>query len=286
MKIGFCTDSASDIDFEYAKEHNIGVAPMNVYFHEQSYKEDPSLDFDQYYKNFETEKLFKVQTSQPAPGDFYEKYEELVAEGCDIIITATVSSGLSGTYNSAVQAGKRLEKAHEGVKVFVVDSLTASAGVQYLINLGLGMVKDGKTAEEIYEAMLARVKKIETYLCLPTLKYLRASGRVSMPKFLIGSLFGLKPLTYMNEKGENEAIGTARSMDKGIQKIYNLCTDNGTKLANVYTISHANDTEIAGKLEAIIREKQPDADVRKIRVRSSISAHTGPGALALIALFD
>jgi len=286
MKIGLVTDSASDISFEFANKHNIKIAPLHISFDGEEYREDESFDFDTYYQNFENRDLFKVNTAQPSPGEFLEKYQELVDEGHDYIICATISSGLSGTYNSAVMASRQVMEDHD-IQVAVVDSKSASVSVVYLIELALKMIDDHAEPEEIVAAMEKRAQKVETYLVLPTLKYLRAGGRVSMPKFLLGRLFGLKPITYVEKtEGKNEAIATTRNMENGLQKIYNFTTDKGTKFANHYSITHTNDEELAKKMVAIIRANQPDVEIRITRARSSISAHAGPGAVALISLFD
>lgn len=286
MKIGLVTDSASDISFEYAAEHNIKVAPLNITFDDTNYKEDENFDFDHYYEQFEQRKLFKVNTAQPSPGEFLKLYEELVEEGHDHIICATISSGLSGTYNSAVMAGRQLEEEYD-VPVNVVDGKSASVSVVYLIELAIEMIDQGKEPKEIVKAMRERVTNIQTYLTLPSLKYLRAGGRVSITKFLLGRLFGLKPITHVNvETGENEAIATVRNLDKGLKKVYNLTTNNGDKLASHYSITHTNDLGRANKLVEIIKVNQPNVPIRITRARSSISAHAGPGAIALISLFE
>ena len=178
MKIGLVTDSASDLPFEFAKENNIKITPLTVVYDDTEYKEDESFDFDHYYKQFEERDLFKVNTAQPSPGAFLEKYEELAEEGYDFIICATISSGLSGTYNSAVQAGRMFEEEHDGkIPVRVVDAKSASVSVVYLLELALEMIEEGADPDDIVQAMEERVDKIETYLTLPTLKYLRAGGR-------------------------------------------------------------------------------------------------------------
>lgn len=286
MKIGLVTDSASDIPFDFAEENNIKVTPLNFSFDGENYLEDENFDFDEYYRNFEERKLFKVSTAQPSPAAFLERYEELISEGYDKIICVTISSGLSGTYNSAVMAARQAMEENE-VKIEVIDGKSASLAVMILLEIALAMIKEDKNMEDIVVELNRAVRRITTTLTLPTLKYLKAGGRVSMPKFLIGSLFGLKPITSVDyETGENVAVGTVRSMEKGLQKVYDITTDGGSRLAELYAITHTNDLQLAQKLVEKIKEKQPDVEIRIARARSSISAHTGSGALALTALFD
>ena len=287
MKIGLVTDSASDISFQYAKEKNIKITSQHVLYDDIIHTEDETFDFEYYYRQFEERSLFKVTTSQPSPGDFLQRFEELRDEGYDFIICATVSSGLSGTYNSAVQAARALEEENPTITVKVVDSKSASAAVILLLELALEMIDQGSEPIEIVMAMEERVTKIKSYLSLPTLKYLRAGGRVSTPKFIIGSLIGLKPITYIEpENGKNEAIGTSFSMGSGIKKIYDLMTEHGTNFASEYSITHTNDEELAEKLVNYIRSFQPDVNIKITRAGSSISAHAGPGAIGLFGLFE
>lgn len=286
MKIGFVTDSASDIPFNFAKENNIKVTPLNVSFDGENYIEDENFDFDQYYHNFEERKLFRVNTAQPSPAAFLENYEELIQEGYDYIICVTISSGLSGTYNSAVLAARDAMEEHN-IKIDVVDAKSASLAVVFLIEIAMELKEKGTSPAQIVATLNDTVRKMSTILTLPTLKYLKAGGRVSTPKFLIGSLFGLKPITSVDYvTGENVAVGTVRSMDKGLQKVYDLTTENGTRLAQKYAITHTHDLDLAHRLEDIIRTKQPEVNIRITRARSSISAHTGIGALALTGIFD
>jgi DegV family protein with EDD domain len=262
------------------------VTPLNVSFDGINHIEDENFDFDQYYRNFEERKLFKVKTAQPSPAAFLDNYENLINEGYDHIICVTISSGLSGTYNSAVVASKQVEEDHN-VPIDVIDGKSASLAVVLLLEKALELIEKGIDPKEIVLTLNEMVRKITTTLTLPTLKYLKAGGRVSTPKFLIGSIFGLKPITNVDYKtGENVAVGTVRSMDKGLQKVYELTTEGGKRLAKQYAITHTNDLPLAQQLVEIIRNNQPDVEIRIVRARSSISAHTGPGALALTALFD
>lgn len=82
MKLGIVTDSTSEIDFDFASENGVEVVPMTVYYHGKEHKESQDFDSQQYYKNFEREEVFKVTTSQPSPGEFYEAYEKQVSNGC------------------------------------------------------------------------------------------------------------------------------------------------------------------------------------------------------------
>jgi len=287
MKLGLAVDSVADLPLEYIKKHNLKVTPLHVIFDETDHIEDETFDLDLYYQQFVERPLFVVKTSQPSPAAFLKNYEALRDEEYDYIIQITVSSGLSGTYNSAVQAAQMFEEENENIPVKVIDTKSASIGERYFTELAIELNDQDIHPDDIVTALEERVAKVKTYLTLPTLKYLRASGRVSTPKFLLGSLLGLKPITYVEkEHGKNEAIGTAFSMNSGVKKVYNLMTENGTKLAAHYSIAHTNDETIAQKMVDMIREKQPEVEIRIGRAGSTISAHTGPGAVALFGLFD
>jgi len=109
MKIRFVTDSGSDIDLDYAKKIGVKVVPLTVTFSDADdvvYKEDGNFDLNSYYNKYNTVDDFFAKTAQPTPNDFLIAYEELAKEGVKEIITVTLSSGMSGTINSARLGGK------------------------------------------------------------------------------------------------------------------------------------------------------------------------------------
>ncbi|MHA1203974.1 MAG: DegV family protein, partial [Candidatus Heimdallarchaeaceae archaeon] len=153
MRIRIVTDSASDIDRNFAKEKKVSIVPLSVTYNTgETFKEDENFDFDKYYNNY-SDPDFSVTTSQPSPKDFLNVYEQLKKEGAKEIIVITISSGLSGTLNSAQLAAKMFLKIEKDIEIYFVDSLNASMPETFLVEEGLKLIEKGLSGKEIAEKL-------------------------------------------------------------------------------------------------------------------------------------
>ncbi len=286
MSIRIVTDSASDIDFDFAKENGVLVAPLSVTFDDGTvYREDENFDLDGYYKKYENPNFF-AKTSQPSPNDFLRIYETLKNENAKEIIVITISSALSGTLNSAMLAAKMFNRKNKDIQFYFVDSLNASYPETFLVEEGLELIKKGLPAEEIAKILQDMTQNIKTYILMPSLRYLHKGGRISITKYLLGKILKLKPITVVNSKGTNEVAATVRDFDEGLVKMIELTTKNYTVFPKEIVIIHANNEERAIKLKELVKEKIEGVKVRIVRTRVTISAHTGPDAVSLISKFE
>ena len=288
MKIGFVTDSGSDIDLDYADEIGVKVVPLSITFSDADdvvHKEDRSFDLYAYYKKYSTVDDFSAKTAQPTPNDFFITYEELATEGVEEIIVITLSSGLSGTINSARLGANMLKRKNKSIKVHLVDALNASYSEVLLIEEGLKLQKQGLSGEEIAIKLREQAKNIKTYILLPSLKYLRKGGRISVTKYFIGTLLRKKPITVVNEEGKNEVATTVTETDEGIHKILELTSENFTRFPKQVVIIHGNNLEYAGRMEKQLKQHFKDVKIRIRCTGVTISAHTGPDVVALVSEF-
>lgn len=205
MKIGFVTDSGSDIDFDYADKIGVKVVPLSITFSDEDdvvHKENRSFDLESYYNKYNTVDDFLAKTAQPTPHDFFVAYEELIKEGINEIIVVPLSSGLSGTINSARLGSNMLKKKNKDIKVHLIDSLNASYSEVLLIEEGIRLREQGLDGEEIAQKLREQVKNIKTYILFPSLKYLRKGGRISVTKYILGTLLKKRPITVVNAEGK------------------------------------------------------------------------------------
>ncbi len=288
MNIGFVTDSGSDIDLDYAEKIGVKVVPLTVTFSDADdvvHKEDRSFDLDSYYSKYDSVDDFSAKTAQPTPNDFFTVYEELAKEGVEEIIVVTLSSGLSGTMNSARLGVNMLKRKNDKVKVHLVDALNASYSEVLLIEKGLKLQEQGLDADEIAKKLREHVKNIKTYILLPSLKFLRKGGRISVTKYILGTLLKKKPITIVNEEGKNEVATTVTETDEGIHKILELTSENFTRFPKQVIIIHGNNLEFAGRMEKQLEKHFKDVKIRTRCTGVTISAHTGPDVVALISEF-
>ncbi len=288
MTIGFVTDSGSDIDPDYAEKIGVKVVPLSITFSNEDsivHKEDKSFDLNSYYEKYNTVNDFLAKTAQPTPHEFYLAYEELVKEGIDEIIVVTLSSGLSGTINSARLGYNMLKRKNKEVKVHLVDSLHASYAEVLLIEEGLKLQKKGLDGEKIAKKLRQHVKKFKIYILFPSLKYLRKGGRISVTKYILGTLLRKRPITVVNEEGKNEVASSATDTDEGIHKVLELTSEGFTRFPKQVVIIHGNNLEYAERMEKQLKEHFKKAKIITRCTGVTISAHTGPDVLALISEF-
>lgn len=227
------------------------------------------------------------KTSQPSPKAFLDKYKTQF-EKFEKIICITITSKLSGTYNSAVQAKNFLAPEDES-KIFVVDSLNASGGEGILVLKAIELIGSGKTIEEIVKELELFVPKVRFFVMFPDPKWLEASGRIS---HLIANLLrglakrGIRPLmTFKNGKlvpaslkmGASDAVIIfLKQLKKETQNLREV--DKKIRVA----ITHGDDLKSALRLKEMIEKEFSGAEIAFINIINNIvGALTGPDTLTL-----
>lgn len=278
MAIKILVDSASDITREEAEKSGIEVIPLKVSFGEEEFLDGYDLTPKQFYeKLIETDTLPK--TSQITPYRFIDEYERLTKNGNKVIVI-TLSSKLSNTYNSAVLASQEFED-----KVYVVDSLTATAGEKVLCEYALRLIKSGLDIKEIVDKLNETKNKIRILAIVDTLEYLKKGGRISKATAFAGELLNIKPVISV-ENGEVKLVGKAR----GSKKANNLLNELIDKKGSI-DFSMPYTTLYSGLSDAMLKKYIEDEkdlwenetkDIPICNVGSTIGTHVGPGAIGVV----
>ncbi|BAW90811.1 fatty acid kinase binding subunit FakB2 [Staphylococcus capitis] len=272
------TDSTSDLSHEYLKKHDIHVIPLSITIDGNSYTDQEDISSKEYIEYIESDA--DVKTSQPPIGKFIEKYEELIKEDVEII-SIHLSSGLSGTYNTAVQASQMV-----GGKITVIDSKSISYGLGYQIEHIVDLVEKGTPTTDIVESVDKLRDNIQLFVVIGQLNQLIKGGRISKTKGLIGNIMKIKPIGTLNE-GKLELVHNARTQKSSIQYLKKEITEF-IENHNVKSIgvAHANVIEFVDKLKKSFSDAfhfdQFDVNV----TTPVISTHTGQGAIGLVVLRD
>ena len=288
MKIRFVTDSGSDIDFDYADKLGVKIVPLSVTFSDAEdvvHFEDRKFDLESYYKKYIIDDDFSAKTAQPNPGAFFKVYQELADEDAKEIIVVTLSSGLSATINSARLGANMLKKKDDSIKIHLVDALNASYSEVFLLEEGIRLRDEGKSGDDIANLLRDHTKNIKTFILLPSLKYLRKGGRISVTKYILGTLLKKRPITIVNSEGKNEVAATVKETDEGIHKIIELTTENFSRFPKQVCIIHGNNLENAELMEKAVKKHIKDAKITIKCTGVTISAHTGPNVVALVSEF-
>ena len=274
MNIRIIVDSASDMVGK-EREH-LTVVPMTVTFGEKQYLDGVELSPAEFY-----EKLIEGNelptTSQVSPYAFEEAISKAIEAG-ETPIVITVTSKLSGTYNSARIASLQFDE-----KVYLVDSENVCAGEQILVEYALRLIEEGKNAEEIVEELEVVKKKICVVALLDTLEYLRKGGRISNVSGIVGGMLSIKPIVGVVE-GVIEVLGKARGSKNAnnllAQQIENA---GGVDYDMPYALAYSGLDDTA--IQKYIRDnehiwKRDKEDLNVGIIGSTIGTHAGPGAIA------
>lgn len=273
-------DSASDIDAQEAERKGIYMIPLEVIFGETTYLDGVNLSHRQFFeKLIESSELPK--TSQINEYRWAEEFEKHTKNGEQLIVI-TISSKLSGTYNSARVAAKNFQG-----KVFVVDSLSAAIGERILCDYAEELIRSGKTAEEIVRELDEKKKRIQIIAVVDTLKYLRKGGRISSLVAFAGEMLSIKPVISVIN-GEVKMVGKALGSKKSNNLLMQLVKKCGgidfdmpyglvySGLSDAYLKKYLADSEV------LWREHLSDLSaIPAYMIGSAIGTHVGPNAIGV-----
>jgi len=284
-KIGIVTDEAADLPRDIVEKYQIAIVPVKL-----DWPEIENLSGENTFQKMRELEKRGIKsfdkTSQPSPKDFLDKYKYQF-ERFEKIICITITSKLSGTYNSAVQAKSFLPPENQE-KVFIVYSLNASSGQALIVLKTIDLIEDRKEAEEIAKELEKLVPQIHLFVILKDPKWLEASGRIS---HLVANLLrrmaqvGIRPLlTFKNGrlvpagiKAGAKDIPTAlfKKFETGMKK---LREDKQIRVI----ITHGDDLEGAQRLEEMIKKDFQNAEVAFINIINNVvGGPTGPNTLAI-----
>ena len=213
------TDSGTDLNLspEQRAELNVRIVPLVVTLGGKSYLENVDIKPEEFYPLLEASDELPT-TSQPSPGDFAKVYRELAQDDPDIL-SIHMTSGLSGTYNSAVEAAKQVPEAN----VTLIDTKTLSAAAGWQVEAAAKAARAGWALEKIIAYLKQIGEASESLYTLKELKYLIHGGRISHMKGLIASVLNLKPLIGVEKvNGTYTQEGQSRTFNRALDSLVNL----------------------------------------------------------------
>ena len=271
------TDGAADMPPEWEKEFDIQVIPINIQFGEKTYLQYVDLDNAGFYKLVdETKKIPK--TSQPSPHQFTEFYKKIAQKG-DKILSIHVTSKLSGTYASAVQAA---EEVKDLFQVFPVDSMVGSVAIGLMCREARKMDRAGKSPEEIVKTLIGIRERIRALFTLDTLEYAKLSGRVGALQAAMASIMNVKPIAILKD-GVLNIVERVRTRKASIARIIEMAEVEFGMTPVYLGVLQAND-RLSG--EALLAEAKKHFNVIGEPVLTdlsiSVAANLGPGTVGLV----
>jgi len=270
MKI--VTDCAADMSAEELEQLEVTAAPLFINFPEGEVNAT-DISADDFYNRLEAMRPAIPTTAQPSAGIFAELYRKL-AEKDKHIFSIHISSGLSGTINSAHDGGGQAAPA---ANVDYWDTLTLSGGERFQVMAAALAIKAGWAMNTIQERLKKIRENTEVIYTLDTLEYLARGGRIGRVKALAGALLNLKPVIRVDTDGKYSTVGNGRTISKSMGMIVeNIREKYGNKPIWV-TVLHGRFAEKADALAAEFKEKLNIAKLEVRRISPVLGVHTGPG---------
>ena len=279
------TCSSSDLSKEYFERRDIKVE----YFH----FELGGIDYlDDMGESVPPEELFRrmlagedTRTSQVSIGEYEAFFTPFLEEGKDVL-HLSLSSGLSGTSNSARLAAETLEEKYPGRKVYIVDTLGASSGFGLLVDYAADLRDQGLSVKEVYERTEAHKLHVHHWFFSTDLTFYIRGGRVSKTAGTIGNMLGICPLLNMDSDGlliPREKIRGKKKVCKRTVEMMVEHAEHGTEYSGKCFISHSACYEDARYVADLVEQTFPNLDgkVQIFPIGATIGSHTGPGTVAL-----
>jgi len=277
MAVKIVTDSGADVPLEVTEKLGIVVVPLTFSFGADSFKDGVDMSSEQFYDRLVVEEALPT-TSQPSVGDFAEVYKTLKSSG-DEILSIHISAKLSGTLNSATQAGA-LENLADSIQY--IDSQQASMGLGFSVIAAAEAAQNGASLTEAASAARSVLDRTRTYILFDTLKYLEKGGRIGKANALLGSVFQIKPILTLQD-GEIATKVKVRTLHKGIESLEQLTEECGDleSAAILYTTDQTRATDLAGRLRnSFASGAKPIIN----RISPAVGAHGGPGVIGVVCV--
>ena len=223
----------------------------------------------------------EVKTSQVSIGEYADFFRKIFDEGKDIL-HLTLSSGISGSYNSACIAAEQVREEYPNRKIYVVDSLAASSGYGLLVDTLADRRDAGESIDELYAWVCENKKKLQHWFFTSDLTFFIRGGRVSKAAGFFGGMLGICPLLNVDYEGHLTAREKVRTKKKVIQRIVQKMEENaegGLAYSGKCYICQSECMDDAKAVES--RFPNLNGKVEIYPIGATIGSHTGPGTVAL-----
>lgn len=286
MGIKIITDSSCDLTREYIDNNNIGLLSLVLNLNGEVIKDDlgKTLSYKDFYEQMREGAT--PSTSQVNAHEFEEEFIKHVKNG-DSIICITLSSALSGTFNSANIAKNNIIEEYPEAKIELVDSSSVSMGQGLLVLKACEMRDKGLSVEEIVTWIEENKRKIIHSFVVDSLNHLKRGGRISATTAAIGGLLNIKPTLYIDDDGKVVQGEKIKGKKKVLKFLVNEVKEKAINSENeILYIMHGDALEEAEYLKETILQELNFKEVKIEYIGTVIGTHGGPGTIAAVFFGD
>lgn len=279
------TDSGCDLSKEMVEELGVDVVPMKLlldgvdYRHYHDFRE---LSMETFFSKLREGHI--GQTSCVSTGDIMEAMIEKVKKGLDVLYLS-FSSGMSGSYNSALLAANNVKEEYPDANIKVIDTKAGSVGLGMLTYLASKRKALGETLSQVSQFVSDHCQNICHYFMVEDLKFIHKTGRISTLGMIAGTAIGVRPIFKLSEEGKVALDAKVRGAKVALRHLAERVTSKCSDASKMF-ICHVDAKDSAEALSAKIKETYPDADITIGPVGPIIGNNTGPGAVAVIFYGD
>ena len=272
MKLAIITDTTCDVGIDALRQINVEPVPLFVHFQGKTFKDWIDINPKDIVEGVQSGASMP-STSQPSPQDFIDAYARAVQQGAEEILCITISSGLSGTYQSATIA-----QESASVPVTVFDSQAASLGIGMMVKRAVAMRDQSSSLSDIVKELERIRSQCTVRFTVDNLDFLQKNGRIGGAQALLGGLLNIKPILSVID-GKVVPAGKARGAKKALREIVkDVSKFSEEKGKPVMYFLHVQKPEAAEQLRQELRDNGIDfVDAGSYEIGAVIASHTGPG---------
>ncbi len=274
MSYKIIVDSSCELPAEFIDDPHFCSIPFGLEVGGIHFVDDRALDVEELLRQIAACPTCP-KSSCPSPQLFLESMEDEI----DRVYIVTISSQLSGCYNSAVLAKNMYEEQKTDKKIAVIDSLSASGGETQIALLAYELEKEGKSFEEIVERLNTYRDEMETSFVLDNVETLRKNGRLSRVKALLATSLNIKPVLGA-DNGTIVQVGQGIGMKKALNKLVDVIIKNGGELGKKrIIISHCNNLKCAEEVRKMLQNKVQASNIMILATRGLSSLYANDGGI-------
>jgi DegV family protein with EDD domain len=277
-KVAIVIDSTVYMPPSILQEFQIKVIPLTVIWNDDSYADGVDITTSEFYTRLATSSTLP-STSQPPAAAFIECFEELLKEGKDVV-AILISSGISGTVSSALQAQSELDSN----RIAVIDSQTAAMATGLHVLAAARKAAAGGTLEEVAAIARQAQEHTDVVFAVDTLEFLHKGGRIGGAKRFLGSMLNIKPILEMKE-GKIDALDQVRTQKRALERLVELIEEKaGGETPLRMAVIHSNVPDQAQTLLEELKSKYNPHEIYLAELSPVIGTHVGPGTLAIVCM--
>ncbi|HEV2814137.1 MAG TPA: DegV family protein [Solirubrobacteraceae bacterium] len=271
------TDTTQYLPADVVARHDLHLVSLYVRFGDELERESDMGDFQAFYDRLRSASELPT-TSQPSIGDFVEVFEPLLEAGNDVL-SLHISAGISGTYDTALQAKAQLEERGHAGRIEVLDSATTCGGLGFMAMAAASRAKAGGGLSEVAAHARAAREELKVWFAVDTLEYLRRGGRIGAAQAWIGGALKIKPI--LSIESEITPVERVRTQGKAFERMVEYMRSRHADGADAWIVQHIQAPEQAERLVERGREIFGVEPVTVSEVGPVIGAHVGPGLLGV-----